>query len=211
MDGKRGREDIVELGRETQFRSGEEAAEAGRRGGIRSGEVRRAKRNARQAAQRLLSMPAKGKMRENLLEMGYDPDDTEGIENIDVVVARLLVQTVAGSLDASERLLKIAGYDPDEIRIERESINADRRKNAESEARLQAMEAGTLGRYSTTVSDGDDGEEVEDVFIYLPDNGRDRELQNIVGIDSEDEDADLDNDGIPEIEVEAPESTDPEA
>ena len=176
MGKKKGSNDIVELGKNTQFRSGEEAAEKGRRGGVKSGETRRAKRDARQAAQKLLQMAAKGKMRDNLIELGYDPKDQDGIQNIDVIVARLMVQAAGGNLDASARLLKIAGYDYEENRIERESINADRRKERESEARLDALSKGNVERYSTAYSDGDDDEAVEDVFIYLPDNGRDKDL-----------------------------------
>lgn len=176
MGKKKGSNDIVELGKNTQFRSGEEAAEKGRRGGVKSGETRRAKRDARQAAQKLLQMAAKGKMRDNLIELGYDPNDQDGIQNIDVIVARLMVQAASGNLDASARLLKIAGYDYEENRIERESINADRRKERESEARLDALSKGNVERYSTAYSDGDDDEAVEDVFIYLPDNGRDKDL-----------------------------------
>lgn len=210
MDESKPVNDIVELGKDTRFRSGPEAAEKGRIGGIKSGETRRAQRDARQAAQRLLNMSAKGKMRENLVELGYGEEDNEGIKNIDVLVARLLVQAAQGNLAASERLLKIAGFDYEENRLERESIAADRRKDRESEARLQAMEAGTLGRYSTSVSDSDDGEEVEDVFIYLPDNGRDPDLQKVIKSPPGEDDVDLDDDGIPELEVEAPDSTDPD-
>lgn len=179
MENGSTKNDIVELGKETRFQSGEEAAEKGRLGGIKSGETRRAKRDARQAAQKLLNMSARGKMLENLKELGYGEDD-EGIKNIDVVVARLLVQAASGNLDASARLLKIAGYDYEENRLERESLNADRRKDQESAARLEAMGEGRLGRVSSSYTDGDDDSSVEDVFIYLPDNGRDTHLQKPV-------------------------------
>ena len=193
MGKKKGSNDIVELGKNTQFRSGEEAAEKGRRGGVKSGETRRAKRDARQAAQKLLQMAAKGKMRDNLIELGYDPKDQDGIQNIDVIVARLMVQAAGGNLDASARLLKIAGYDYEENRIERESINADRRKERESEARLDALSKGNVERYSTAYSDGDDDEAVEDVFIYLPDNGRDKDL-NLTKVAEEATDTDEETD-----------------
>ena len=193
MGKKKGSNDIVELGKNTQFRSGEEAAEKGRRGGVKSGETRRAKRDARQAAQKLLQMAAKGKMRDNLIELGYDPKDQDGIQNIDVIVARLMVQAASGNLDASARLLKIAGYDYEENRIERESINADRRKERESEARLDALSKGNVERYSTAYSDGDDDEAVEDVFIYLPDNGRDKDL-NLTKVAEEATDTDEETD-----------------
>lgn len=193
MGKKKGSNDIVELGKNTQFRSGEEAAEKGRRGGVKSGETRRAKRDARQAAQKLLQMAAKGKMRDNLIELGYDPKDQDGIQNIDVIVARLMVQAAGGNLDASARLLKIAGYDYEENRIERESINADRRKERESEARLDALSKGNVERYSTAYSDGDDDEAVEDVFIYLPDNGRDKDLN--LGMATDDTTAGNNSDG----------------
>jgi len=71
------------------------------------------------------------------------------------------------------------------------------------------MEAGVIGRHSTTVLDGDEDGAVEDVFIYLPDNGRDKDLQKVAPKDMQD-DFDLDDDGIPELEVEAVEHDVPE-
>jgi len=194
MENENKKNDIVELGKETRFQSGEEAAEKGRIGGIKSGEARRAKSAARRAAQQLLAMTARGQMRDNLLKVVNEDDLVEGARNIDVLVARLLVMAAGGNLQAAEKLLKIAGYDSEEERKERESLNADMRKNMESEARLQAMDAGTLGRYSTTVIDGDEGEEVEDVFIYLPDNGRDKNLNlPMVAEEAGEDDEDLDD------------------
>lgn len=155
----------------------EEAKSRGHNGGVKSGKTRRAKRDAKQAALRLLDMAAKGKMRDNLVELGYDPKDADGIKNVDVLVARLLVMSAAGNLQATDKLIKIAGWDAEENRAERESINADRRRDQESEARLLALEKGDVQRYSSAYTDTDDDGSVEDVFIYLPDNGRDKNLQ----------------------------------
>lgn len=180
-------------------RTKDEAKRRGHNGGVKSGEARRAKRDARAAALKLLNMNAKGKLRDNLVDIGYAKNDDEGILNIDVLVARLFIMSASGNLQAHDRLLKIAGYDTEENRLERESVNADRRKERESLARLEAMEAGKLGRYSSSYTDSDENDSVEDVFIYLPDNGRDQHLQKqIVMPDNEtdgEDDTELSNTG----------------
>jgi len=158
-------------------RAKEEARLRGASGGRRSGEVRRAKRDARQAAKRVLLMGAAGKLKDNLIDLGYDPASDDGILNIDVLVARLMVMGAAGNLQAGKELLKLAGYDSEENRAERESRAADRRKNRESEARLAALERGGVERYASSYTEGDGDGAVEDVFVYLPDNGRDSDLQ----------------------------------
>lgn len=165
MSEEKATQSIAELGKETQFRSGAEAVENGRKGGIKSGETRRARRTAREAAQRLLAMPAKGKMRDNLIELGYDPKDTEGIENIDVIVARLMVLAASGNQEANDRLLRIAGYDAEENRKERESINSDRRRELELDAKIAALTNGNAGGMALNMGDEDGN---NDVVIYMP-------------------------------------------
>jgi len=165
MSEEKATQSIAELGKETQFRSGAEAVENGRKGGKKSGEVRRARRTAREAAQRLLAMPAKGKMRDNLIDLGYDPKDTEGIENIDVIVARLMVLAASGNQEANDRLLRIAGYDAEENRKERESINADRRRELELDAKVAALTNGNAGGMALNMGDEDGN---NDVVIYMP-------------------------------------------
>jgi hypothetical protein len=51
----------LEKGKKTQFKSGENAAENGRKGGIASGEEKRARKTIRKELETLLSMPAKDK------------------------------------------------------------------------------------------------------------------------------------------------------
>ena len=150
---------------ENTIRDSQTAKERGKNGGIKSGEVRRAKRTAREAAQRLLAMSAKGKMRDNLIELGYKANDEEGITNIDVVVARLLVLAASGNQDATDRLLRIAGYDAEENRKERESINADRRRELELDAKVAALTNGNAGGMAVNM-ENEDGN--NDVVIYMP-------------------------------------------
>lgn len=150
---------------ENTIRDSQTAKERGKNGGIKSGEVRRAKRTAREAAQKLLAMSAKGKMRDNLIELGYKANDEEGITNIDVVVARLLILAAAGNQDATDRLLRIAGYDAEENRKERESINADRRRELELDAKVAALTNGNAGAMAVNM-ENEDGN--NDVVIYMP-------------------------------------------
>ena len=150
---------------ENTIRDSKTAKERGKNGGVKSGEVRRARRTAREAAQKLLAMSAKGKMRDNLIELGYKANDEEGITNIDVIVARLLVLAASGNQDATDRLLRIAGYDAEENRKERESINADRRRELELDAKVAALTNGNAGGMALNMGDEDGN---NDVVIYMP-------------------------------------------
>lgn len=165
MSEEKATQSIAELGKETQFRSGAEAVENGRKGGQKSGEVRRAKRDARQAAQKLLDMAVTGKFKENLLGLGYSEDDVDGMKNIDYIVARLFTSASSGNLPATEKLLKIAGYDSEENRLERESINADRRRELELDAKIAALTNGNAGGMALNMGDEDGN---NDVVIYMP-------------------------------------------
>lgn len=154
----------------------ENAKEMGRKGGVKSGETKRARRTAREAAQRLLAMAATGKMKHNLIDLGYDPKSVDGIDNIDVIVARLFVQASAGDLAASDRLVKIAGYDCEENRAERESIEANIRRTMELQAKIAALNSkgGEDPALSVNLSDEDGN---NDVVIYMPQMMTEEECQ----------------------------------
>lgn len=104
------------MGKRIQDLTIEERREAGRKGGIRSGEVRRAKRNMRENLDLLLNMTLKN----------GTAKDIEGIKslaelkglNIDVQTAILLAQiqkALKGSVMSAEFLRDTAGQRPEDI------------------------------------------------------------------------------------------------
>ena len=142
----------------------EEASKNGRKGGKKSGEVRRRNREAREAARFVLNLAAKGQLKANLTELGYGDEDVK--TNMDALYARLFTMAMGGNLEAANTLMKYAGYDPKENRDERESIAADQRRTMELEAKLNALGQAPA---SSTVSVGlgnEDGQ--SDVVIYIP-------------------------------------------
>lgn len=141
----------------------EEARKRGRNGGIKSGEVRRAKKEARESIRYLLDMAAKGTIEANLKELGFP--ETERT-NMAALHARLFTMAMSGNLDAYMELMRIGGYEPEENRKERESIAADARRQMEMEAKVSALGGNVEdARYAVNLSD-EDGH--NDVVIYLP-------------------------------------------
>ena len=153
--------------------STEEAKARGRKGGIRSGISRRNKRDAKEAATYLLGLAAKGKLDANLSELGIPVDERT---NMIALVARLFTLAMAGNLDATDRLLKIAGYDSEENRKERESIASDLRREKELNAKIEALVKNSENSSAAINMDDEDGR--NDVVIYMPqlDNPEDCEL-----------------------------------
>lgn len=151
-------------------RTKEEAKKRGRNGGIKSGESRRNKRDAKNAMNLLLDMAAKGSIKQNLVELGFEDSDQT---NMSALMARLYTMAMSGNLQAFDRIITISGNDPVENRRERESKASDKRKDKETEARVKAIEQKYTG--DSVVPEGDDPfseEETEDVIIVLPDDGR---------------------------------------
>lgn len=152
-------------------RTKEEAKKRGRNGGIKSGEARRNKRDAKNAMNLLLNMAAKGQLKKNLEELGFDSEDQT---NMIALQARLFTMAMGGNLQAYDRVIKISGNDPEENRKERESLASDKRRDRETDARVTALEHGdSMGRYAVPGDDEFDDEEKEDVVIFMPYTERD--------------------------------------
>ena len=152
-------------------RTKEEAKKRGRNGGIKSGEARRNKRDAKNAMNLLLNMAAKGQIKENLENLGISTEDQT---NMVALQARLFTMALGGNLQAYDRLIKISGNDPEENRKERESLAADKRRDRETDARVTALERGdSMGHYAMPGDDEFDDEEKEDVVIFMPYTERD--------------------------------------
>lgn len=149
-------------------RTKEEARERGRNGGIRSGEVRRAKKTARENMKMLIELQAKGKVRDSLKTMGIE--ENEDLTILSAMNLKLVLMAMDGNIQAYDRIMKMTGDDPDEMRKEAEEKRKDAaEKRREEELNIKKKQA----EYYSQGSDIDDGEETEDVQIYMPYTDRD--------------------------------------
>ncbi len=80
-------------------RSVDEARRKGRNGGIKSGEVRRAKRNLQETIKMLMEMPAIGSAKSTLNQLGMSEDEQT---NMAAFVVKLYSMALGGNLKASE-------------------------------------------------------------------------------------------------------------
>lgn len=112
----------LENGKLTQFRSGEEAAKNGQKGGIASGVARRRKRSMKEAADYYLSLPETDLRRVNaLLRDAVDPED---VDNQMSVVKGITARAKKGDPQAANVLLKMLGEDKPQnetVRLEEET------------------------------------------------------------------------------------------
>lgn len=141
----------------------EEAKKRGRAGGVKSGESRRAKRDAKSAVRYLLDLAAKGKIADNLRELGFPTNEQT---NMAALQARLFTMAMSGNLEAYTALMRMAGYEPEENRKERESIAADRRREIELDAKVSALGSNPEGMSASVNMSDEDGN--NDVVIYMP-------------------------------------------
>ena len=91
---------------------------------------------------------------------------TEDQTNMAALQASLFTYAMRGDLNAYKTLMKMAGYDPEENREERESIAADRRRETEMEAKVTALGQNPDGLRTSMSLKDEDGD--SDVFIYMP-------------------------------------------
>jgi len=127
----------------------EEAKKRGAAGGKKSGEVRRRKRDAKKTAQIFLELAAKDNLDKNLEKLGVPERERT---NMMAAMASMFTQAMGGNVKAFTALMDYAGYNPKDI-LTREMLEKD---NEEPDT-------------------GNTEGEHEDVVIYLPDNGRDKD------------------------------------
>ena len=145
--------------------SNEELKKRQRNGGKKSGEVRRAKRDAKKAMEYILSRPLKGEVLDTV-KRTTNSDPVDGLTNIEALMARMLTKALSGDLDAFEAVMKYAGFEPEENRRERESIAADKRRMMEIEAKLNTLGQKIEG--TTMAINMNDEEGNSDVVVYVP-------------------------------------------
>lgn len=92
-------------------RTKKEARERGRKGGIKSGEVRRKKRDAKAAARLILDLPVStDAMKNNLKSMNVDEAD---FTNRVALFARAFTQAMTGDVKAMQFIIEMAGESPE--------------------------------------------------------------------------------------------------
>lgn len=95
--------------------SSEEARINGRKGGKKSGEARRRKRDLKNTMKTLLSMPVTNNEIWNALsQMGVPP---ENIDNYTAVVVALMQEALSGNVKAFKEIRSILGEDTDNERL----------------------------------------------------------------------------------------------
>ena len=102
----------LKRGKATQFKSGEDAAENGKKGGTASGASRRRKRAMRQAAAMLLNtqIPANVRTVKTLLDaFGYELKDAT---YQDALLAGIMLEAMKGDVRAAEFIRDTAGESP---------------------------------------------------------------------------------------------------
>ena len=134
-------------------RSREEAAEAGRKGGIASGVARKRKRALKDTIEMIMRLGVDPQTQQILEQLGVDEKD-QSVQTA-IVVAQAL-KAMRGDTKAADYLGKYSSADP-RIFLEQERIALERQRIASKDG-------------ANDVIDGDDE---QDVVIYLPDNGRD--------------------------------------
>lgn len=105
--------DIVELGKGTQFRSGDEAAKNGTKGGKASGEARRKKKTLRESMQTMLALELSDKEVNDLAKKGYNAET-----QLDALTAAALISAKRGNSQAFANVMKLLGEGVETVNIE---------------------------------------------------------------------------------------------
>ena len=141
----------------------EEASKNGRKGGVESGKARRRNRDARSAIRYLLKLAPIGNAADNLKAMGYPENEQT---NMAALQARLYHKAMTGDIEAYRTMMRMAGFEPEENRKERESISSERRRDLEVDAKLKALSAAPDNSSMTVSTVDEDGN--NDVHIFIP-------------------------------------------
>lgn len=112
-------------------KTADEAKQRGKNGGIKSGEARRKKRDAKQAAKLILELPCDESFAKNLKKMNIDKED---FTNVVAMYARAFTLGMQGNIAAFKFIVESAGQDQkyllDERRFENELGRQEGSNNA---------------------------------------------------------------------------------
>jgi len=137
--------------------SREEAAKNGRKGGIASGEARRRKKTAKQAAELILNLAPTENNGKNLSILGVDEDDQT---NMVALIARMFTKAMAhGDVRAAEFLIDIVGGN-DISAVEHERLKIEKKRLAMDEGKQQGGDDVVSAWVSEVMdNEGEDGDE----------------------------------------------------
>lgn len=126
-------EDLIENGKATRFKTGEEQAKIAAQGGIASGASRRRKRTLKQAADLAMSLPVSDKrVKAKLKKMGFDPDDAD---NQMAVIVGVMANAMKGNPKAAALLFELLDDEHESTSNQTEAhntlIEAIRKRNNE--------------------------------------------------------------------------------
>ena len=112
-------------------RTKEEAKTRGKAGGMKSGEARRKKRDAKQAAKLILDLACQKNVAENLKSMKIPEED---FTNRVALMARMFAKAMTGDVSSTRLLFEMAGEDPryilDQSKFDFEKDNREGSNNA---------------------------------------------------------------------------------
>ena len=150
----------LENGKLTQFRSGEEAAKAGKKGGVASGETRRRKRTLKAATKALLETPVKSKELKQKMELlGVSAEDADYMT---AVAVAMVTQAMKGNVKAAAFCRDLIGENPDkkyrdaELKLAREKFEREKVDDS-SKSSLADTIQGAYTRRKEQEQDGGDG------------------------------------------------------
>lgn len=149
----------LENGKLTQFRSGEEAAKAGKKGGVASGETRRRKRTLKAATKALLETPVKSQELKQKMELlGISAEDADYMT---AVAVAMVTQAMKGNVKAAAFCRDIIGENPDkkyrdaELKLAREKFEREKVDDS-SKSSLADTIQGAYARRKEQEQDGGD-------------------------------------------------------
>lgn len=139
----------------TSDQSREEAKKNGSKGGVASGVARRKKTSLKKAIESVLGLKVDSNTAAQLSKLGVDEE--EQVVQTAIVVSQAL-KAMRGDTKAADFLAKYSGDNP-QTEMEKERLKLEKERLKITKARLEA---------DLPTNDDD----VDDVHIYLPDNGR---------------------------------------
>lgn len=108
------KKDMKALGEKTQFKSGTEAAEKGRKGGIASGETRRKKKTMKESLETLLAMGVDTGKIISVEDLEAFPELAgKNISVNDAIMVKMVQKALKGDLRAAEFVRDSIGQKPD--------------------------------------------------------------------------------------------------
>ncbi len=140
----------LKKGEATRFRSGEEAARNGQKGGKTSGAARRRKKAMRQAASMLLNTPVPANTQTKLMAtvrelLGFFGYNEEDATYQDALLAGIMLEAMKGDVRAAEFIRDTAGESPalnlkkQELQMRKDELKLKQEQAAQEEGKAPAV------------------------------------------------------------------------